>query len=117
MQMSAYSDNFHLIDFSKEIVLPAKRERRAPARSDLPCPRLASDIMEPVQSQVDGRMYDSKSAIRAHYRQAGVIEVGNDPARLRPFVKPRVGRKEVKDAVAKAKARFERGERNIYKGR
>ena len=114
----SYRDNFALIDFSREIALPEKPfPRRPPKRSDLPCPRLASDVMAPVQSQVDGRLYDSKSAIRAHYRQAGVVEVGNDPARLKPFEKPRVTRAEVKRAVEKAKARFERGERNLYKGK
>jgi hypothetical protein len=61
----AFQNNFAAIDFSKEIVLPEpKAERPAPKRSDLPCPRLASDIMDPVQSQVSGKMYDSKSALR-----------------------------------------------------
>lgn len=60
--MSAYSDNFRLIDFSNEITIPPKRERAA--RSQLPCPRIASDVMDPVQSQRDGRMDDSKSALR-----------------------------------------------------
>ena len=37
------------------------------------------DTMDPVRSMVDGRHYDSKSALRAHYRASGVYEVGNDP--------------------------------------
>lgn len=37
------------------------------------------DTMAPVQSMVDGKKYDSKSALRRHYRAAGVYEVGNDP--------------------------------------
>ena len=114
----SYSENFKLIDFSKDIPAPARQfVGPGPKRSDLPCPRLASDIMEPVQSQVDGKVYDSKASIRAHYRQAGVIEVGNDPARLKHFQKPKVSRKDVKDSVERAKARFNRGERNIHKGR
>lgn len=114
----SYRDNYALIDFAREIPLPEKQfERPAPKRSDLPCPRIASDIMEPVQSQVDGRLYDSKSAIRKHYRETGHIEVGNDPARLRPFQKPKVTRAEVKQSVEKARARFNRGERNIHKGK
>ena len=114
----SYRDNYRLIDFSREIVLPPKQfVGPGPKRSDLPCPRLASDIMEPVQSQVDGRIYDSKAAIRRHYRETGHIEVGNDPARLKPFEKPKVSRADVKQSVEKARARFNRGERNIYKGR
>lgn len=109
--MSAYSENFKLIDFSREIVIPVKREKLPPARSDLPAPRIATDIMEPVQSQLDGKLYDSKSALRATYRQAGVVEIGNDPARNRPFQRPKTSRKEIKDVVERAKARFARGER------
>jgi hypothetical protein len=81
------------------------------ARSDLPFPRIMSDVMEPVQSMLDGRMYDSKSALRATYRAAGVIEVGNDPARLRPRQRRKVDRRAVKDTIERATARFERGER------
>lgn len=31
-----------------------------------------------VQSMADGKFYDSKSNMRRHYREAGVVEVGND---------------------------------------
>lgn len=108
--MGSYRDNFKLIDFSSDIVVE-RPVREAPKRSDLPCPRIMSDIMEPVQSQLDGKMYDSKSAMRAGYRAAGVIEVGDDPARLKPFVKPKTDRKAIRQTVDKAVARFNRGER------
>lgn len=112
MSSSAYRDNFKLIDFSKEITIPPRARPNVQAkRSDLPAPRLASDVMDPVQSQLDGKMYDSKAALRRTYRAAGVVEVGNDPARLRPFVRPKVDRKEIKQTVEKAIARFSRGER------
>lgn len=115
----SYAANFKLIDFSREIPAPAKQfVASGPKRSDLPCPRVMSDVMDAVQSQVDGRMYDSKSAIRAHYKQAGVIEVGNDPARLRSTAKvAKASRKEIKETVAKARARVERGERNLFPGK
>lgn len=106
----AYSENFKLIDFSKEIVIQPK-PRHEPKRSDMPCPQIMSDIMPPVQSQVDGRIYESKSAIRASYKAAGVIEVGNDPARNKPFERPKTDRKVIKQTVEKAVARFNRGER------
>lgn len=112
----SYRDNFKLIDFSREIAAPVK-VRLEPKRSDLPCPRLASDIMDPVQSQVDGRMYDSKSGIRRSYKVHGVEEIGNDPARLRPFQRPKTDRKAIRDTVEKAKARVERGERNLFPGK
>lgn len=77
----------------------------------IPVPYLATDTMEPVQSQLDGKMYDSKSALRRTYKAAGVVEVGNDPARLRPRKKQKVDRKAIKDTLDKATARFNRGER------
>jgi hypothetical protein len=113
----SYRDNFALIDFSRDIVVPEKLRPGPAKRSDLPCPRIASDIMPPVQSQVDGRMYDSKSAIRRSYKVHGVEEIGNDPARLRPFVRPKNDRRKIKETVERAKARVERGERNLFPGK
>jgi len=113
----SYRDNFALIDFSKEIVVERRRQLPAPKRSDLPCPRIASDVMPPVQSQVDGKMYDSKSGIRRSYKIHGIEEIGNDPARLRPFVRPKNDRKAIKETVEKARARVERGERNLFPGK
>lgn len=113
----AYRDNFALIDFSKEIPAPVKLEIEQPKRSDLPFPMIVSDSMAPVQSMADGLIYDSKSAIRASYRAHGVTEVGNDPARFKPRVKPKIDRKEIKATVERAAARVERGERNLFPGK
>lgn len=111
-----FQDNFNGIDFSKEIVLPEpKAVLPPPARSSLPAPRLVSDIMEPVQCQATGVWHDSKSSLRAGYKAAGVIEKGND---RRPAWKmPRSSKAEVRETVAKARARVERGERNLFKGK
>lgn len=81
------------------------------ARSSLPFPMVISDEMDAVQSQLDGKFYSSKSALRATYKAAGVTEVGNDPARNKPFVKPKPDRKAIRDTTEKAVARFKRGER------
>lgn len=112
--MGRYSANFAEIDFSKEIVVPVK-VRPEPKRSDMPCPQVMSDIMEPVQSQVSGKIYDSKSAIRAEYRATGHIEKGND--KRPPWKMPRTPRAAVKETVRRARARVERGERNLFKGK
>jgi len=65
---------------------------------------LISDSMAPVKSMLGGRMYDSKSRLRATYRAAGVTEVGNDlPVDPRPKAKP--DRKGVKASVARAFSR------------
>jgi hypothetical protein len=105
-----YRDNFNLIDWSKPLEAGRKPEVQI-ARSDLPCPRIMSDHMEPVQSMLDGKMYDSKSALRATYRQAGCVEVGNDPARLRPRERRNPDHKQIKTSLEKAEAKFNRGER------
>lgn len=44
----------------------------------LNAPMLIADGMRAVQSMTNGQMYDSKSALRAEYKRAGVIEVGNE---------------------------------------
>lgn len=55
-----------------------------------------------VQNQADGRFYTSKAKLRADYRARNMIEVGNDAQRLKPFVKPRSDRKQIKEALHKA---------------
>lgn len=84
----------------------------SPARSDtFPVPNVISDTTEPLQHPIDGKFYTSKSTISKITRDAGAIEVGNDPARLRPYQKPKTDSKVHRDAVEKAKARWLRGER------
>lgn len=90
---------------------PSRCRAPAPAISDLPFPMVMSDTMDPVQSQVTGQMYDSKRALRAEYKQHNVVEVGNDPARLKPFKRPRKSEAAIRNTVEKAAARFDRGER------
>lgn len=55
--------------------------KRSDTRSAFPTPMVNFDGLggvRGIQSMVDGRFYDSKSTLRAHYRAAGVVEVGND---------------------------------------
>ena len=54
-----------------------KRARLSLARSDLPCPQIISDTMEPTE-QVDGKFYTSKRAFRAVGRANGLTEVGTE---------------------------------------
>jgi len=93
--------------------LPDGREvyRKVPKpntkRSGLSAPLLIRDDMDPVQSQLDGKMYDSKSALRATYKSAGVVEVGNDSSAFEPQAMPKNGpdRTKVKAAVETAFSR------------
>lgn len=72
------------------------------ARSELPAPMVISDAIE-VKSMVDGKVYSSKSALRASYRRNGYIEVGNEEQKLPP--KPVPDERAIRDSVDKALAR------------
>jgi hypothetical protein len=101
----AYRDNYALIDFSQDLA-PTPKQRPIGPRSSLTCPYLISDTMDPVQSQLDGRMYTSKSRLRETYRAAGVVEVGNDPQRLAKQKKAKPDRKGIRESLMKAKAKL-----------
>jgi hypothetical protein len=55
-----------------------------------------------VQNQADGKFYTSKSKLRADYRARGMIEVGTDPQRFKPFQKPKPDRAKIKEALHRA---------------
>jgi hypothetical protein len=100
-------DGWHDLDAA----WPHNCRPEAPQRSDLPMPMLMLDTMEGgVESQVDGKIYTSKSALRRSYKAAGVIEVGNDPARNRKFKRPPIDRRAIKTSLEKAEARVNRGD-------
>jgi hypothetical protein len=47
-------------------------------RSHLSAPMLIRDTMDPIQGQMDGKLYDSKSAYNRAVRDAGCVVVGNE---------------------------------------
>jgi len=65
--------NWHELD-----AWPHNCMKAAPNRSELPAPMLIRDNMDETRSMLDGKVYDSKSSLRKTYKQAGVVEVGND---------------------------------------
>lgn len=73
-------------------------------------PSVISDVQPPTMSMGNGQIYDSKSEMRKHYKRDGFIEVGNDPARLRPKQRAPVDRTGIKDAVQRSAARVARGD-------
>jgi hypothetical protein len=83
----------------------------APKRSGLAAPMIIGDTMPETQHPCTGEYLTSKSAFRALTKAHGCIEVGNDPARLRPRQRPKADKKAIRDSIAKARARFNRGER------
>ena len=94
-------------DDMAQAVVPksARRGNRPNNRNpDLGCPSVVTDVMDPVKSMLDGKMYDSKSHLRETYRVGGVTEVGNDPSIMapKPFVKPKPDRLGIQEAVTRA---------------
>lgn len=78
-------------------------------RSSLAFPMVVSDAMAPIQSMADGQFYDSKAALREHYRDRGVIEIGNEiPAAIqlaensRPR-RPKISKADIHGAVQKVR--------------
>lgn len=53
---------------------------RRPPRSELPCPAIRSDGMDPIRSHADGRIYDGKGAYYRSVKEAGCEIVGDDYA-------------------------------------
>lgn len=84
------------------------KDHEPPKRASLHAPYVNSDAMDPVQSMVDGKMYTSKSALRATYKPGGNAEgkeyqeLGNDPARLRLKPKTLPDRAAIRESIKRA---------------
>ncbi len=87
----------------------------------LAAPMVIRDDMPPTMSMVDGSIHESKRGIRKTYEPSGnaegkrYVELGNSPERLAPRKKAKVDRAGIRDTMAKAQARFDRGERSSDK--
>lgn len=68
----------------RRIINEERAFMRGASQGQLCTPMIIKDGMKAVQSMTDGKMYDSKSALRKEYKRAGVIEVGNDVPTKQP---------------------------------
>lgn len=73
---------------------------RSEARSGLAVPYFICDSMDETQSMLDGKYYTSKSELRATYKAAGMIELGNEP--MKDFVRPERDRAGDRAAIERA---------------
>lgn len=98
------------LDAATHAAVTARREEMAFQRElrqgELAAPNVIRDGIGGIhglQSQQDGKFYDSKRALRRHYRESGVLEVGNDvpEERGKPPVDPK-RREKIKDSVGRA---------------
>lgn len=60
---------------------------RGDKRASVAAPMIICDGIE-VKSMVDGKIYTSKAALRRSYREAGVVEVGNEQQKPPPKRRP-----------------------------
>lgn len=97
-RLCKYCGSFH--DLS---AWPDNHLDEPPKRSDLAMPSVIGDTMPAGEHPYDGRTYESKSGWRKANRQGGYIEVGNDPARLRPKKRDVPDRKALTETLKKAK--------------
>ena len=113
MTDAAYKANYLKIDWQP---LPPvdKPIRQRSARSGFPCPMVIRDSMDDIQSMADGRIYDSKSALRKSYTADGnpqgrdYQEIGG--TEIEPAGRASVDKKAVRDAVDKAMHDVETGQ-------
>ena len=72
--------------------------------TDLATPLVNSDTIDLVQSQTDGKYYDSKSALRSEYKRAGVVELGNEKMKPKEIDR-KAHRKSISDSLKRAMAK------------
>jgi hypothetical protein len=99
----AYKENFKAIDWSVPIPEVPRERHRGPRSSAVACPYFITDNVGEVVGQHDGKVYDSKSALRASYKAMGMVEIGNDPIPPTEAKKPPVTRDDVAEAVSMVK--------------
>ena len=83
---------------------------RQPRQGELCAPMVISDTQPALQSQTNGKIYDSKSEMRKEYKRAGVVEAGNErpsgPAWAEKKAKDAKHKADCKAALAKAHSRM-----------
>jgi len=71
-------------------------------------PMVISDTMDAVRSMADGKMYESKTRMRAEQKARGYIEIGNDTGRMMKQAaqkpeRPKIKKDDIRQAIAKVK--------------
>ena len=113
MTDAAYKANYLKIDW-RPLPPVDKPIRQRGARSGFPCPMVIRDSMDDIQSMADGRIYDSKSALRRSYTAEGnpqgrdYQEIGG--TEIEPAGRASVDKKALRDAVDKAMHDVETGQ-------
>ena len=113
MTDAAYKANYLKIDW-RPLPPVDKPIRQRGARSGLPCPMVIRDSMDDIQSMADGRIYDSKSALRRSYTADGnpqgrdYQEIGG--TEIEPAGRASVDKKGIRDALDRAMHDVETGQ-------
>ena len=113
MTDAAYKANYLKIDW-RPLPPVDKPIRQRGARSGFPCPMVIRDSMDDIQSMADGRIYDSKSALRKSYTADGnpqgrdYQEIGG--TEIEPAGRASVDKKAVRDALDRAMHDVETGQ-------
>jgi hypothetical protein len=74
----------------------------APKHEGGEAPYVISDIMGPTRHMATGRMHTSKAEFRKDTKASGCIEIGNDPAIMRPRKPIPLDRGQRREAIRKS---------------
>lgn len=113
MTDAAYKANYLKIDW-RPLPPVEKPIRHRGALADFPCPMVIRDNIDGLQSMADGRVYDSKSALRRSYTSDGnpqgrdYQEIGG--AEIEPAGRAKVDKKGIRDALDRAMHDVETGQ-------
>ena len=113
MTDAAYKTGYDAIDW-RPLPPVDKPIRQRGARSGFPCPMVIRDSMDSIQSMADGRIYDSKSALRKSYTADGnpqgrdYQEIGG--TEIEPAGRAKVDKKGIRDALDRAMHDVETGQ-------
>ena len=113
MTDAAYKAGYDAIDW-RPLPPVDKPIRQHVARSGFPCPMVIRDSMDDIQSMADGRIYDSKSALRKSYTADGnpqgrdYQEIGG--TEIEPAGRAKVDKKGIRDALDRAMHDVETGQ-------
>ena len=68
-------------------------------RSELSAPMIIKDEIGAVQSQLTGKIYDSKSGLRKEYKAHGVTEIGNEAPVNNAPKRPQISKDDIGKAI------------------
>lgn len=97
-----YRPNHPLADKDGFVDIEIAGPKNPDSASNDPHFYIQSDTMEATRHMADNKMYTSKAKFRAATRAHGCVEVGNDPAILRPRKPIQLSKESRREAIQRS---------------